>query len=38
MLKPDAQTRGGPMLAIGMIVTFLVVMAALNFIDFGRLD
>jgi len=26
------------MLAIGMIVTFLVVMAALNFYEFGRLD
>ena len=27
-----------PMVAIGMIVAFLVVMAALNFYEFGRLD
>jgi len=26
------------MLAIGMIAAFLVVMAALNLYDFGRLD
>jgi len=26
------------MLAIGMIVAFLVVMAALNLYEFGRLD
>jgi ribose/xylose/arabinose/galactoside ABC-type transport system permease subunit len=37
-LKPLQQNFGGPMAGIGVIVLFLVVMAALNRFEFGRFD
>jgi hypothetical protein len=32
------QSSGGPMAGIGVIIVFLVVMAALNRFEFGRFD
>jgi hypothetical protein len=36
--SPRRQAFGVGMLAIGMIVTFIVVIGALNLYEFGRLD
>jgi hypothetical protein len=37
-LKPLQQNSGGLMAGIGVIIVFLVVMAALNRFEFGRFD
>ncbi|MDP3174541.1 MAG: hypothetical protein Q8M88_08925 [Phenylobacterium sp.] len=36
--KAQTATRSLPMVAIGIVVAFLVVIGALNVYEFGRLD
>ena len=38
LLKPECWTSGAPMIGIAAIVVFLVVIGALNYYEFGRLD